>query len=340
MPARPAVVHALVREDGDMRQRLLLAGLVFSVLAAACSGDPKASTVTTVSSSASSDFAAEVASSDLAAGSPEGVQIGVFSSTADAGVEVLSFGEIGVAFDFLGDGSQPPAPGPATTARFVAAPGDEANGSGEPTLTNPADVAGVYITPEITLPEAGVWNATVTVAADGGAPIALEAAFNVYPEHRIPAPGDEALASENLTMSSNVPRVAIDSRAQDGAKVPDPELHDVTIAEAIKQGRPALVQFATPVYCLSKFCGPTVEAQEELAREYGDVAEFIHIEIWRKKTAEKGVVNDAAADWLLRDGNLTEPWLYLIDARGMIVERWGPLFDLDEVRTSLEALRV
>jgi hypothetical protein len=47
MPARPAVVHARVREDGDM-QRLLLAGLVFSVLAAACSGDPKASTVTTV----------------------------------------------------------------------------------------------------------------------------------------------------------------------------------------------------------------------------------------------------------------------------------------------------
>jgi hypothetical protein len=171
-------------------------------------------------------------------------------------------------------------------------------------------------------------------------PVSLEAAFTVYPEHRIPAPGDEALATKNLTIDSEgAPAVAIDSRAQDGAQVPDPELHDSTIAEALRQGRPALVQFATPVYCVSEFCGPTVEAQEELAREYGNVAEFIHVEIWRKKTADKGIVNQAAADWLLRDGDLTEPWLYLIDADGMIVERWGPLFDLDDVRTSLDALR-
>lgn len=323
-----------------MRQRLPLASLVFAMLAVACTGDgDPEDPATAPPSTGASSFAAQVASSDLAVGSPESVQIGVFSSTADAGVQVLSFGEIGVAFDFLGvDGTEPPEPGPATTARFVAAPGNDATKSGGPTLTNPSEVAGVYITPEITLAEAGIWNATVTLTADGGAPMALEAAFNVYPEHRIPAPGDDALASENLTMDSKAPRAAIDSRALDGAKVPDPELHDATIAETIRQGRPALVQFATPVHCVSNFCGPTVQAQEDLAREYGDVAEFIHIEIWREKTPEKGVVNDAVADWLLREGNLTEPWLYLIDARGMIVERWGPLFDLDDVRASLDAL--
>ena len=167
----------------------------------------------------------------------------------------------------------------------------------------------------------------------------LEAAFNVYPEHRIPAPGDEALATKNLTIDSKgAPAVAIDSRAQDGAKVPDPELHDTTIAAAIRAGRPALVQFATPVYCVSRFCGPTVEAQEELAAEYGDVAEFIHVEIWRDY--DESVVNQAAADWLLRGDDLTEPWLYLIDADGMIVERWGPLFDLDDVRAALDGLEV
>jgi hypothetical protein len=134
-----------------------------------------------------------------------------------------------------------------------------------------------------------------------------------------------------------VPPVAIDSRAQDGAKIPDPELHQTTIADAIQRGRPALVQFATPVYCQSQFCGPTVEAQEELAAEYSDVAEFIHIEIWRDY--QDSVVNRAAADWLLRNDSLTEPWLYLIDADGVIVDRWGPLFDLDDVRAELEALR-
>ncbi|MEX1262591.1 MAG: hypothetical protein WEE66_01455 [Actinomycetota bacterium] len=328
-----------------MTRRLSSAALVFAMFAAACTGDgdPEPSSAATATTPTASTFAAEVASSDLAAGSPESVQIGVFSSTAEAGVQVLSFGEIGVAFDFLGaDGSQPPAPGPPMTARFVAAPGNQPDGTGGasgPTLTSPSEVAGVYITPEVTLPEAGIWNATVTATVDGGEPVSLEAAFNVYPDHRIPAPGDEALATKNLTIDSKGSPAAIDSRAFDGAKVPDPELHDTTIAEALREGRPALVQFATPVHCVSNFCGPTVEAQEELAREYADVAEFIHIEIWRKKTPEKAVVNDAAADWLLRDGGLTEPWLFLIDADGMIVERWGPLFDLDDVRASLDALR-
>ena len=97
------------------------------------------------------------------------------------------------------------------------------------------------------------------------------------------------------------------------------------------------MQFATPVYCVSRFCGPTVEAQEELASEYRGVADFIHVEIWRDYDAS--VVNQAAADWLLRGRDLTEPWLYLIGPDGIIVDRWGPLFDLDDVRSSLDGLR-
>jgi hypothetical protein len=324
-----------------MTRRLLPAALAFALVASACTGngdqEPTDSSASAPTGDAST-FSAQVASSDLAAGSAEAVQVGVFSSTADAGVQLLSFGEIDVAFSFLGtDGDQPPAAGPTTTARFVPAPGNDAADGDEPTLTNPSDVAGVYVTPDVTFPEAGIWNATVTASVDGGAPIPLDAAFSVYPEHRIPAPGDEALATKNLTVDSKgAPAVAIDSRAQDGADVPDPELHDTTIATAVQQGRPALVQFATPVYCQSNFCGPTVEAQEALAHEYGDVAEFIHVEIWRDY--DESVVNRAAADWLLRDGDLTEPWMFLIDSDGTIIERWGPLFDLADVRAALDGL--
>ncbi len=325
-----------------MTRRLLPAVLGFALLAAACTGnddpDPTATSAVAQPTGDATSLSAQVASADLAADSPEAVQVGVFSSTDEAGVQLLSFGEIDVSFSFLGtDGSQTPLPGPATTADFVPAPGNDPDGEG-PTLTNPSDVAGVYVTPDVTFPEPGIWNAKVTVSIDGGAPATLDAAFTVYPDHRIPAPGDEALATKNLTIDSKgVPAVAIDSRAQDGAKVPDPELHGTTIADALRSGRPALVQFATPVYCQSQFCGPTVEAQEALSREYGGVAEFIHVEIWRDY--EESTVNRAAADWLLRDGDLTEPWMFMIDADGVIVERWGPLFDLDDVRASLDALR-
>jgi hypothetical protein len=325
-----------------MTRRVLLVLLSSVVLAASCTSegdDAPASTSTTRSGADATTFSAQVASTDLAANAAEQVQIGVFSSTAEEGVQLLSFGEIDVAFSYLGaEGSDAPSAGPSSKADFVPAPGDAPLDAEGPTLTNPAEVAGVYVTPDITFPEAGIWNASVTASVDGGEPVILDAAFSVYPDHRIPAPGDEALATKNHTIDSKgVPAVAIDSRAQDGAEVPDPGLHDSTIAEGLRQGRPMLVQFATPVYCQSQFCGPTVEAQEDLAEEYGGVAEFVHVEIWRDY--EESTVNQAAADWLLRDGDLTEPWMFLIDADGVIVERWGPLFDLDDVRASLEALR-
>jgi hypothetical protein len=322
-----------------MTRRLPLLVASFAMIAAACTSGGETEPAPTDAPPSASALAAQVASSDLAADSPEAVEIGVFSSTDEAGVRFLSFGEIDVAFSFLGTaGEGPPADGPATAARFVPAPGADRRSGAGPTLTDPADVAGVYVTPEVTFPEAGIWNVTVTASVDGAEPEAAEAAFTVFPEHHIPAPGDEALATMNLTVDSmGVPAAAIDSRAQDGNAVPDPELHRTTVAEALRQGRPALVQFATPVYCTSNFCGPTVQAQEALAREYGDVAEFIHVEIWR--SFDDNTVNQAAADWLLREGDLTEPWMFLIDGDGVIVDRWGPLFDLDDVRASLEALR-
>lgn len=318
--------------------RLARSVLAISLLAAACTGADEPGGGPTTSAATPSSLSAQVASSDLAADVAEPVQVGVFSSTDEAGVRLLSYGEIQVSFSYLGtDGGQPPVAGPSTTGRFVPAPGGDATGDG-PTLTNPSETAGVYVTPEVSFPEAGIWNASVTASLDGAAPVTLESAFTVYPEHRIPAPGDRALATKNLTIhSKGVPAVAIDSRAQDAAEVPDPELHEATIAETLRQGRPILVQFATPVYCESRFCGPTVEAQEALAAEYGDVAEFIHVEIWRDY--EQSVVNRAAAEWLLRDESLTEPWMYLIGADGVISERWGPLFDLQDVRAALEGLR-
>jgi hypothetical protein len=55
------------------------------------------------------------------------------------------------------------------------------------------------------------------------------------------------------------------------------------------------------------------------------------------------VINRGAADWLLwerPDGTpeMTEPWLYLLGADGVIADRWGPLFDTDEVASALETL--
>ncbi len=100
----------------------------------------------------------------------------------------------------------------------------------------------------------------------------------------------------------------------------------------------------TPAYCTSRFCGPEVDELARLAEAFPDRAVYIHIEVWKEyKPPEAQVVNQAAADWLLRelpDGTpeMTEPWLYLIGADGIIVDRWGSLFDSADVEAALEAL--
>jgi hypothetical protein len=78
------------------------------------------------------------------------------------------------------------------------------------------------------------------------------------------------------------------------------------------------------------------DAVEQLSKRYADRAEFIHVEIWRN--FNKQVINKGAADWLYRDGSLTEPWLYLIGANGTILDRWSNLFDPQEVARELQLL--
>jgi hypothetical protein len=150
----------------------------------------------------------------------------------------------------------------------------------------------------------------------------------------LPAPGQKALDTTNLTMADkNVNPESIDSRAQDGAKIPDPELHQDTISGALAKHEPILALFSTPVYCQSQFCGPSTDALEQISKTGPKNAAYIHIEIY--KDYAKHQINAAAATWLLRNGNLTEPWLFLIGPDGKIVDRWSPLFDVHEVQAEL-----
>jgi hypothetical protein len=314
-----------------MRRTVALA-LALSIPATACTGSggdgpsPAPSRPT---------FNAEVASADLYVGTPQRFLIGVLGGDA-AGVRFLSYGEVHLSFAFLGDGTAAPTAGPTATAGYIGAPGTNTDGTA-PTLTQPSEARGVYQAEDVTFDHAGTWQATVRADVQGDGAAEATAAFPVLARPSLPAPGQKALETQNLTIGDkDEPPSAIDSRAIDGAPIPDRNLHRWTIADAIAQGRPALVAFATPVYCMSEFCGPVVEGLEELSKRYADRAVFIHVEIWHDNA--KGEINQAAADWLFRNGDLREPWLYLIGADGTILDRWGVLWDPREVGSELRSL--
>jgi hypothetical protein len=278
---------------------------------------------------------AQVVSYDLAVGRPARLLIGIGTGQN----LFVSGGEVQVALTFLGEEGATGQPEPVgeETATFLPLPGEEGPFPGTPTAAPASNARGVYVVEEISFENPGFYEAEVSADIDGQTRTGTSA-FQVHPEPRYPAVGQRALRTENLTIAEpdDAPLEAIDSRAATAGRIPDPDLHQVTIADAIRRGRPALVVFATPVYCVSRFCGPVTDVIEELAIDYGDRAEFIHVEIWRDFQGQ--VVNRAAADWLLRENELLEPWVYLIGADGRIEGRWDNVATRQEIEPLLRAL--
>jgi hypothetical protein len=317
------------------RSRTVTAILALGVLAVACSSDDGEPPPPSGPTGNSSGMVAVAASTDLYRGDPQRLAFGLIMPDNS----LVSFGTVDVAFSLVGNAAESaaPAPGPTATATFVPTFGMPDASSG-PVVTSPTEGRGVYEATDVVFDSAGFWVAEVTADIEGLGPQTAQATFAVLEHPELPAPGDEAPRTENLTVDSKgVPLAAIDSRAADKGSIPDPELHTWTIARAIQEGRPSLIVFATPVFCVSRFCGPVTEMVEELAHRYDDRAVFIHVEIWEDHDTQ--VLNQAAIDWLRTpNGDLTEPWLFLIGADGTVVDRWASMWSEAEVEAELEAL--
>lgn len=319
-----------------VRRSLVPVLVVLGLVLSSCSSggeEPTESGGEEPTASGGDQVAAAMASSDHYVDAPQRVSFGLIL----ADQRLISFGSVDVTFSYLGTAQESVAPerGPSAVAVYLPTPGTP-EGSGVPTATLPSEGRGVYQAEDVTFDRAGFWQLDVTADVEGLGAVRARTTMGVREEPAYPAPGQDALPTKNLTIHSDAPAAAIDSRAAAGGEVPDPQIHEWTIARAVRQGRPALVLFATPAFCASRFCGPVTDVLADLATDYEDRAVFIHVEIW--EDFEQQTLNEAATEWLFRDGNLTEPWTFLIGADGTIVDRWATLFREEEVRAALEAL--
>jgi len=311
----------------------VICAVMLSALVAACSSGGSTKSAT----SGKDALAVEVASYDLAVGPPGRFIAGLL--TADQ--RLIGFGTVAMRFDFLGTGKASGTPTPvggSLTGTFLPIPGSTVPSPAppDPVIVSGID-RGVYAT-QVGFDRPGFWQVEVT-ARVGGEQRRGTGAFSVADHHAIPAVGDPALATDNLTTASvDAPKSAVDSRAGTGGDVPDPELHSTTIAAALGAKRPAVVVFATPVYCVSRFCGPVTDLVDGLAKADGDRASFVHVEIWRDFQAN--TVNKAAAEWLFRDNDLSEPWVFVIGAEGRIIARFDNVVTAAELEPLIKAFPV
>lgn len=109
-------------------------------------------------------------------------------------------------------------------------------------------------------------------------------------------------------------------------------MHALSLDDALQNGKPTVVLFATPALCSSRTCGPSLEAVQELQRRYGEAANFIHVEIFPERDFAKPAA--AMAEWNLP----SEPWLFLIDGEGDVVERYEGGIGLTELEPAVKQL--
>ena len=123
-----------------------------------------------------------------------------------------------------------------------------------------------------------------------------------------------------------------DYSAIDTRQPPSKELHKVDFADVVGK-KPIVLVFATPLLCQSRVCGPVVDIAEQVKDERRDDADFIHMEIYKDNTVDKGFRPQLLAYGSCR----SEPWLFTIDKQGKIAARLEGAFSARELNAAIDA---
>ncbi len=194
---------------------------------------------------------------------------------------------------------------------------------------SPSGDDGVYVS-NVDFDEPGDWGVEITITRSDKKLKPVLFRFNVLEASTEPAIGDAAPASVQQTLASAASIEDIDSSFP-----PRPAMHDTTIADALKTGKPLVIAFGTPAYCRSRTCGPVMDTvMDPLAAAYAGRGIFIHVEPYvLRDLREDNIQNTVPAmrEWRLS----TEPWVFVVDRQGRIVGKFEGITAADEVESVL-----
>ena len=114
-------------------------------------------------------------------------------------------------------------------------------------------------------------------------------------------------------------------------RLPPENMHSVSFNQVLGK-RPIALLVSTPELCTSRVCGPVTDIVVQLQHQFGNRITFIHQEVYVDNQPTKGLRPQLKAFHLQ-----TEPWLFTIDRRGVIVGRLQGAFGVNEARQALEA---
>jgi hypothetical protein len=190
-----------------------------------------------------------------------------------------------------------------------------------------AGVGGIYVA-QVDLPTPGTyWFLAEPV---GGRKVQALGNIVVRRKSTVPAVGDRAIPSKTPTLRSTGGKLAVLTTARH----PDRALYRISIAEALAAHEPFVVTFATPQYCQSRTCGPTVDVVSAVRKRMASSGlRFIHVEIYADNDPANGV-NRWVKQWRLP----TEPFTFVVDRTGVIRAKLEGAFSAAELQAAAKTV--
>ena len=315
MPATLSAMTPRTRWAGPLAAAFLLV----AILVAACG--PTTPTPTPPASAPASQVTGDVLPQIISSELVKGPNRVVFSFLDASGTKPVGSPDRTAAVQFKGPGGESAA---APAALFVWAI---------------EGVSGVYVT-HTDFPVAGAWTATFTTSAPGSPEESVPFSFDVKDDASVIEPGEKAPSVETPTLddvSGDVSKISSD-------ETPVPAFYEVSVADALAAHKPFVLVFATPKFCVTKTCGPTLDKIKAVAVAHADVT-FINVEPYKLEVVDGQLQPVLSASGGLQTvpatdayGLLTEPFVFVVGGDGIVKASFELVFAPSEIDEALAGL--
>ena len=197
---------------------------------------------------------------------------------------------------------------------------------------------GVYVA-QVTYPEAGDWGAEFTTSIKGGPPETVRVRFQVQAKGSTPGLGEAVPSVRTATAADaggDLKQIATDP-------TPNPRFYELSEDKALLQHKPFVLVFATPAFCTSQICGPTLDKIKAIAATYPALT-FINVEPYTLQFSgghlqpvldAQGQLQPNAATTAF--GLLSEPWIFVVDGTGHVTGSFETLDGPEELKAAIAA---
>jgi len=181
-----------------------------------------------------------------------------------------------------------------------------------------SDLPGIYLA-TIDPDTAGIWEVGALVTA-GSTTVVGTAALQVTDATVVAAVGTRAISVQTPVATTTAKLEQICTRT------PVCHLHSISLADALTNGKPTVACFATPLLCESRLCGPVLDEVILVAEKHGSKANVIHVEEFLPgpSLSPPAATLENQSPGFKAWGFTSEPWVIVIDRKGVIRGRLGP----------------